>query len=180
MSDDRLARIWAGWRLPYLTGDGDRPSGTDADHTLFESVLHSGLPDHESYIVWRGETCFALLNAYPYTCGHVMVLPRRGVARLLDLTGDEYRELWQGVGQAVGAVESAYQPHGVNVGLNLGVGAGAGVPDHLHVHVVPRWTGDTNFMTAIAEARVLPEALGDTWRRIVEAWPEQGATPAAP
>ncbi len=142
------------------------------ESTLFETILDSSLPDEETYIVWRGELCYALLNAFPYTSGHVMVLPNRGVADLCDLTETEHRELFDGVRMAVSALRTAFAPHGVNVGINLGRGAGAGIPDHLHVHVVPRWKGDTNFMTAIANTRVLPETLASTWRRVIDAWPQ--------
>ena len=166
-----LERLWAGWRIPYIQrGDGggvEVPEGL----TLFEAIFQSDRPDDETYILWRGETCYAILNAFPYTSGHVMVLPQRGVPKLTDLTDDEYAELWIGVRRATQAVEAAYQPHGMNIGANLGEGAGAGVPDHLHIHVMPRWNGDTNFMTTIANTRVMPETLGDTWRRLVEAWP---------
>jgi len=98
-------------------------------------------------------------------------VPRRAVAALAELTDDEHAALWSTVRDAVAAVEAAYSPGGVNVGLNQGAAAGAGVPGHLHVHVLPRWSGDTNFMTATADTRVLPEALGETWRRLVDAWP---------
>jgi ATP adenylyltransferase len=166
-----VEHLWAGWRIPYIEADDGGGVDIPEGMTLFEAILASDLPDSETFVVWRSEHCFALLNAFPYTCGHVMVLPRRGVADLADLTGDEHRELWDGVRDAVAAVTAAYSPQGINVGLNLGQGAGAGVPDHLHVHVVPRWNGDTNFMTAVANVRVLPEALIDSWRRITEAWP---------
>lgn len=166
-----VERLWAGWRTSYVQdsdlGGVDVPEGS----TLFEAILGSGLPDSQTYIVWRGERCYALLNRFPYTSGHVMVLPNRGVSDLGDLDDDEHSELWEGVRMAVQAVRTAFGPHGVNVGANLGRGAGAGVPDHLHVHVVPRWKGDTNFMTAVANTRVLPEALDASWRRLVEAWP---------
>ncbi len=142
------------------------------DATLFESILASGAPDEQTHILWRGATCFALLNAYPYTSGHLLVLPKRGVATLGGLTPAEHTELWDAVRDGVEAVQTAFSPEGVNVGLNLGRSAGAGVPDHLHVHIVPRWAGDTNFMTSVADVRVLPEALVDTWRRLVEAWPK--------
>ena len=112
-----------------------------------------------------------LLNAFPYTSGHVMVLPLRAVPELELLDDDEHAELWRGVRAAVRAVKAAYNPDGVNVGVNLGVAAGAGVPDHLHVHVLPRWQADTNFTTAVAEMRVLPETLSSTWRKLVDAWP---------
>ena len=155
---------------------GDAPldgveSGVSDGSTLFEAIEQSGLDDSETFIVHRGETCFVLLNAYPYTSGHMMVLPRRAVATLAGLGAAEHEELWATVRAAVAAVESAFSPGGVNVGLNLGPAAGAGVPGHLHVHVVPRWSGDTNFITTTADLRVLPEALGDSWRRLREAWP---------
>jgi len=135
-------------------------------------VLADGdLPDEESYVIHRGPTCFAVLNAYPYSSGHLMVLPRRPAAGLGDLTAAEYDELWATVRDAVAAVEAAFQPGGVNVGLNLGRAAGAGIPGHLHVHVVPRWSGDTNFTTTVANVRVLPEALVDSWARVRDAWP---------
>ena len=155
---------------------GDAPldgveSGVPDGSTLFEAIEQSGLDDSETFIVHRGETCFVLLNAYPYTSGHMMVLPRRVVATLDGLEAAEHEELWATVRDAVAAVESAFSPGGVNVGLNLGPAAGAGVPGHLHVHVVPRWSGDTNFTTTTADLRVLPEALGDSWRHLREAWP---------
>lgn len=156
-------------------GDGVGPGapGTAVPDgsTLFEAIEQSGLDDSETFIVHRGATCFALLNAYPYTSGHLMVLPRRAVSTLAGLTDREHDELWATVRDAVDAVGSAFSAGGVNVGLNLGAAAGAGVPGHLHVHVVPRWAGDTNFTTTTADLRVLPEALGDSWRRLCEAWP---------
>lgn len=165
-----VEHLWAGWRIPYTrTTGGEAP--VSEGQTLFEGILESGRPDEETFIVWRGERCFAMLNAFPYCSGHLMVLPNRGVAGLTDLDGQEYRELWDGVRDAVVAVETAYEPDGVNVGANLGRGAGAGVPDHVHVHVLPRWIGDTNFTTAIADVRVLPETLHDSWLRIRAGWP---------
>lgn len=137
---------------------------------MFEGIEQSGLGDATTYILWRGERCFALLNAYPYTSGHLMVLPKVAVQNLEDLDDETYRELWDGVRMGVRAVKSEYQPEGVNVGMNLGRASGAGVPDHMHVHVLPRWSGDTNFLTSVAEARVLPESLSDTWSRLSAAW----------
>jgi len=167
-----VEHLWAGWRMPYIRAGSDEERSDIAEGmTLFESILHSGRPDDETYILWRGEHSFALLNAYPYTSGHVMVLPQRGVPLLSDLTPDEHVELWEGVRRAAAAITSAYEPHGMNIGANLGRGAGAGFPDHLHVHVLPRWEGDTNFMTSVANTRVLPEALADSWLRIRHAWP---------
>ncbi|CAN5202638.1 HIT domain-containing protein [soil metagenome] len=168
-----MERLWAGWRAPYLTGaatavgDGE-PKGAGS---VFTRILASGLPDDETHVVWRGERCFAILNLYPYTSGHVLVMPYREVADLENLDDGEAAELWKAVTAAVQAVKAAYQPHGVNVGFNLGEAAGAGVPDHLHAHVLPRWNADSNFMTAVAEVRVLPEALPETWARLRAAWP---------
>lgn len=161
-----VEHLWAGWRMAYVAAGIEAGEGS----TLFEAILDSDLPDEETFIVWRGDECFALMNLHPYTSGHVMVLPKRGVAELGDLSDSESVELWEGVRAAVAAVTAAFAPHGINVGANLGRGAGAGIPDHLHIHVVPRWDGDTNFMTAIANTRVLPEAMIDSWRRIVDAW----------
>ena len=158
--------------MAYIeSGDTDEGVEIPEGSTLFEAILHSGAPDSETFIVWRAQHCFALLNAYPYTSGHLMVLPYRGVAELDDLTPEEHAELWDGVRQAARALKLAYEADGINIGANLGRGAGAGIPDHLHIHVVPRWEGDTNFMTAVANTRVLPEALAQSWRRIVSAWP---------
>ena len=151
--------------------DAEQKATDAGEQTLFEAIEASGLHDEETFVVHRGSKCLALLNAYPYTSGHLLVVPRRAVAALAELTDDEHAALWSTVRDAVAAVEAAYSPGGVNVGLNQGAAAGAGVTGPLHVHVLPRWSGDTNFMTATADTRVLPEALGETWRRLVEAWP---------
>jgi ATP adenylyltransferase len=167
-----LNRLWAGWRIPYLqAGDEARTDALRPGRSLFEGIEQSGLSDGETYVLWRGIHCFALLNAFPYTSGHLLVLPKRAVSELELLTPEEHVELFAGVRDAVVAVKGAYACAGVNVGANLGAAAGAGVPDHLHVHVLPRWHGDTNFMTSIAEARVLPEPLSDTWRKLRASWP---------
>jgi diadenosine tetraphosphate (Ap4A) HIT family hydrolase len=121
--------------------------------------------------VWRGEATFVVLNAYPYASGHVLVLPLRHAGALADLTGDEATELWAATQAAVGAIEAAYEPDGINMGANLGRAAGAGLPSHVHLHVLPRWSGDTNFMTTVAETRVMPETLQLSWKRLNDAWP---------
>lgn len=167
-----IERLWAGWRIPYIEQDDEqRVASRSTGLSLFEGIEQSGLPDSKTYVLWRGRRCFALLNAFPYGSGHLMVLPKRAVADLESLEPDEHTELFAGVRDAIVAVKAAYRPHGVNVGINLGTAAGAGVPDHLHVHVLPRWAGDTNFTTAVAEVRVLPEPLSDTWRKLRAAWP---------
>ncbi len=165
-----LDRLWAGWRSEYLADVTD-PSTPVEEGSVFTRILASGLDDAETYIVWRGESTFAILNRYPYTTGHLLVMPYREVGALGALTAAEHRELFAAIVQAVAAVEAAYRPQGVNVGFNLGEAAGAGVPSHLHGHVLPRWSADSNFMTAVAETRVLPEALPVTWEKLRAAWP---------
>jgi ATP adenylyltransferase len=169
-----MDRLWAGWRAAYIESVVDgavAPADDDGGGSVFTRILASGLPDSETHVVWRGETVFAILNRFPYTSGHVLVMPYREVADLAELEPAESGELWSAVVGAVAAVTAAYSPQGVNVGMNLGAASGAGVPSHLHAHVLPRWHGDTSFMTAVAEARVLPEPLSLTWQKIRAAWP---------
>jgi diadenosine tetraphosphate (Ap4A) HIT family hydrolase len=167
-----LAHLWAGWRSSYIQAvstPSDTSLAPDATGSLFERIL--ALPDDEAFVVHRGERCSVLLNAYPYTSGHVLVLPNRAVAELEDLDAAELAELGVLTRDAVVAIKAAYGCEGVNVGTNLGSAGGAGVPDHLHTHVLPRWSGDTNFMTSVALTRVLPEPLDETWRKLCAAWP---------
>ncbi|HEX7131015.1 MAG TPA: HIT domain-containing protein [Iamia sp.] len=169
-----LARLWAGWRAAYITriSTDDAELRPDAEGlSLFERILTSDVPDDETFVVHRGATVSVLLNAFPYGSGHLLVLPNRAVGDLAGLDPGESAELWTTVHDAVAAVRTAYEPDGVNIGLNLGTAAGAGVPEHLHVHVLPRWAADANFMTAIAETRVLPEPLAETHRKVTDAWP---------
>jgi ATP adenylyltransferase len=171
-----LEHLWNGWRAAYVTSGG-AAGGVAGDDvasgrgSVFTRILRSGLPDDETHIVHRGERCFAVLNAFPYSVGHLLVLPYREVSELEDLDSAETAELWRTVTDAVTALKRAYRPEGVNVGVNLGRPAGGSVSDHLHVHVVPRWTGDSNFMTATANTRTLPEALPDTAAKLRTAWP---------
>ena len=163
-----LDRIWNGWRSQYVN---ELAAAVTGEGSVFTQIINSGLTDEEAHVVHRGERVFAILNAFPYTSGHLMVLPFREVPGLEDLTGPEATELWAMVTEAVVAVKAAYAPGGVNVGINLGRPAGGSVSEHLHVHVVPRWTGDANFMTAIAEARTLPEPLSQSAAKLRAAWP---------
>lgn len=169
-----LERLWNGWRSTYLNGHDGAPAG---DGSVFTRILNAGLTDVDANIVHRGETCFAILNAFPYGTGHLMVLPYREVSDLELLTGVETAELWAAVTAAVTAVKVAYRPGGVNVGINLGASAGGSVSEHIHVHVLPRWTGDVNFITAIANARILPEPLDESARKIRESWPTNTPAP---
>jgi diadenosine tetraphosphate (Ap4A) HIT family hydrolase len=165
---DTYERLWNGWRAAYV---GSSPDQSVDAHSVFSLILQSGLSDELTYTVHRGTLVFAILNAFPYTTGHTLVVPYRQVANLEDLTPAESSELWATVTDAVRAVKSAYKPDGLNVGLNLGKAAGGSISEHLHVHVVPRWVGDGNFLTAIANTRTLPEALSDTATKLRAAWP---------
>ena len=165
-----LEQLWAGWRTEYVSSAG--ASGPGDDGCVFCRILASGESDETAKVVWRGGRIVALLNAYPYTSGHLMVMPERHVGEVEDLTTEEGAELWQAVTAAVRALKAAYTPDGINVGANLGRAAGAGVPGHFHVHLLPRWNGDTNFMTTVAEVRVMPESLDATWRKLTSAWPD--------
>jgi diadenosine tetraphosphate (Ap4A) HIT family hydrolase len=154
--------MWAGWRGEYVAGAAE----TDAGRCVLCRVVAG-----DEYILWRGDNCVVVLNVFPYTSGHLMVLPARHVGEIEELTADEFAELWACVRDGVVALKAAYGPDGLNLGANIGRVAGAGVPGHFHVHALPRWTGDTNFMTTVAEARVAPETLGATYEKLRKAWP---------
>ena len=176
-----LDQLWAGWRSSYvssfgaagdLAGSSSGPTaagGTQAA-CVFCEIVRSDESDEVRHVLWTGKSTVALLNAFPYSSGHVMVLPMRHLSELCELEPEEAAELSGGVYDAVAAVKAAYCPEGMNLGVNLGRAAGAGIPAHLHVHIVPRWIGDTNFMTSIAGVRVLPEALSDSWAKLRAAW----------
>ena len=164
-----LDRLWAGWRAEYVT----RVQSTSSLECVFCDILGSGLADEETHVLWRHPSAMAVavLNAYPYTPGHLMVMPTRHTADLEDLDADEGAALWETLRMGVLAIKSAFAPDGLNVGANLGRVAGAGVPGHLHLHAVPRWSGDTNFMTTVGEVRVLPESLSESAAKLRHAWP---------
>jgi ATP adenylyltransferase len=162
-----LERLWAGWRSEYIEGiTTGSPPGT----CLFEAL--AAMDDDEAMILERTDSTFTVMNAFPYTSGHVMAVPSRHVANLTDLDGDEAAALMRATQRANAALEAVYSPQGINVGINIGPASGAGVPRHLHVHVLPRWTGDTNFMTAVAETRVLPESLRHSYEKLRAAFGE--------
>lgn len=162
-----LDRLWNGWRAQYVQNDSH---GKHSDESVFTEILNSNRPDEETFIVHRGETCFVIMNAYPYSSGHVLVIPYREVPDLELLTPQETSEIWETVTKAVQVLKAEYKPQGMNVGINLGHAAGGSVAQHLHIHIVPRWGGDSNFMVAVATAKILPEALDITAQRIRNRW----------
>lgn len=158
-----MDHLWATWRAAHvMTFSGDsKPDG----RTLFQRLAEAN-NDEETLIVYRGKTVFVILNRFPYTSGHVMVVPFRPVAEFTALSTEEQHEMTTVLDKALRWISRVYAPQGFNVGMNLGEAAGAGLPDHLHLHIVPRWAGDTNFMTAVSGTRVLPEDLSTTWMRL--------------
>lgn len=163
-----MERMWSPWRSRHIERmTGERPaSSPDADgRTLFERIAADG-DDERHYILWRGERVFVLLNLYPYNNGHLLIVPYRPVRSYEELDEAEQIEIARTVDRCIRWLRTALSPEGFNVGMNLGAAAGAGVPDHLHVHVVPRWSGDTNFMPTTGDLKVIPEAMEDTYRKL--------------
>jgi ATP adenylyltransferase len=171
-----LQQLWAGWRHEYIQeATALERAGAkthDPAECVFCHLAASGEPSVENLVVWKGPLSFVVLNAYPYASGHVLVLPLRHVGSLADLTEAESAEVWSATRKSIMALESAYDPDGLNMGANLGRAAGAGIPAHVHLHVLPRWSGDTNFMTSVAQTRVMPETLEVVWEKVTAAWPK--------
>ncbi len=155
-----MDRLWAPWRMSYVSAAGAPGGGC-----VFCAALASP-DDRQSLVLHRADRAFLILNAYPYASGHLMAVVTRHVATLEEASPEELAEGMRLVQVAVRALRDTYRPDGFNVGVNQGHVAGAGVAGHLHIHVVPRWTGDTSFMTAIGDTRVLPESLQDTYDRL--------------
>jgi ATP adenylyltransferase len=156
-----MEHIWTPWRYTYITNVDSTPG------CVFCNLLAHG-DDRTNLILFRGKYNFIVLNLYPYTSGHVMVIPFQHEASLAGLDADTTTEMMELTKKLQTIIQDEYKPNGFNIGLNLGRAAGAGVKEHLHLHIVPRWVGDANFMTAIAEARVLPEALSETYERLIK------------
>lgn len=160
-----MEHIWSPWRMKYMR-EHQAPNGCIFCNAI---KLEDGL---ENLIVKRGKLAFVILNRYPYTSGHVMVVPYLHVGTLGELDKGTLAEVSDLTQQAIQTINQVYQPEGFNIGANLGAVAGAGIADHVHFHVVPRWAGDTNFMTAVGAARVLPEDLCETLEHLKAAWPK--------
>jgi ATP adenylyltransferase len=157
-----MERLWTPWRMAYIE---QAKEDADADACFLCDKPDEG-DDAAALILARADTAYVLLNAYPYNPGHLLVAPFRHVADLEDLTAEESLDSQSLLSRAIRAIREEMEPHGFNVGMNLGRVAGAGVPGHLHWHLVPRWNGDTNFMTVLGDVRVLPEALEATYAKL--------------
>jgi ATP adenylyltransferase len=185
-----MDRLWTPWRYNYITRVDPEartgvpaplaawpPTAADDKHCVFCNMIAAvdyaiahGMPRDEAektvHLVHRGLHCFVCLNAYPYSTGHVMIVPYRHLSSLAAVPADDANELMQLAQRTEVVLRDAYKPGGLNMGLNLGEAAGAGIADHIHLHVLPRWIGDTNFMTVTAETRVLPETLDVSWGKL--------------
>lgn len=162
--------LWAPWRLKYI----ESPStGTDKGVDIFVE-LPAQNDDRTNLILFRGKTAFVILNRYPYSNGHLLVAPYKQTAEIGELDDATLLEINQLVAKCVKWIRHAYRPDAFNIGVNMGRGAGAGIPVHIHWHIVPRWNGDTNFMTVVGDTRVIPTSLEDSYDRLVEAVKQDG------
>jgi len=153
-----MEHLWAPWRLEYITGE-------KVEGCIF-CVFPQQNDDEKNHILYRGKRAFVIMNAFPYSNGHLLVPPYRHIADITELTDEENLEIMQLTQMCCKALAAICKPDGFNVGINLGTAAGAGIADHLHLHVVPRWNGDTNFMPVFADVKVIPEALETTYKKL--------------
>lgn len=170
---DHLQRLWTPHRMSYIAEapmNRDSPSAEPSKQPFTDIPL---LPDEDGLVVARGELVYAVLNLYPYNPGHLMVVPYRRVSELEDLTEAESGELMSFTQNAIRVIKAVSRPHGFNVGLNLGSAAGGSLAEHLHMHVVPRWGGDANFITIIGDSKVIPQLLRDTRELLATEWVRQ-------
>lgn len=164
-----LDRLWAPWRIGYV-------SNADKEGRCFLCAAGGEKDDRKNLVVRRGEHCFALLNRYPYNNGHVMVAPYAHKADLPELSVAERADMMKLVMEVQAALGAKFKPHGFNIGLNIGAAAGAGVPGHIHAHILPRWTGDTNFVTTVADLKVVSQSLEESYQMLTRHFEEEEKT----
>ena len=162
-----MERLWAPWRMRYI-------EGADSGSLCIFCAKPAEKKDTENLILWRGDHTFIILNAFPYSNGHLMVSPYQHTANLDELTDDEMLELMSTTRFGVNLLKGAFKPDGFNIGINMGRVAGAGIADHVHIHIVPRWSGDTNFMPVLGDTRVIPESLQVVYERLKAEIPQTG------
>jgi ATP adenylyltransferase len=166
-----MEHLWTPWRMSYLQGDGPRPEGC-----VFCNAAATPDADANTYVLWRGQHHFVILNLYPYNNGHLMVVPLTHVDSIELLAPEALTELMTLTQKAMLVLRAAYNPQGFNIGINVGHAAGAGVPGHVHQHIVPRWNADSNFMSTLANTRVIPEELPQTYERLHSQWLKSSET----
>ncbi|MBC7804748.1 MAG: HIT domain-containing protein [Akkermansiaceae bacterium] len=164
-----MERLYAPWRLAYIKNEDGTPPPTPGSCIFCDKPAEGVGRDAANYIVLRGDACFVILNAFPYSNGHVMVLPFRHIASPAEMTDDEGAEMMRLCSFLCVVLGEVFRPHGFNIGINVGSAAGAGIAAHLHLHIVPRWNGDTNFMPVIGDVKVIPETLEQVYTNLVNA-----------
>ena len=160
-----MDRLWSPWRSKYIQSTVEKDRDKEETGSLFNRLLQEN-QDEKNLILWRGEHVFVMMNLYPYNSGHVMIIPYREVPTYEALTAAERQDMAETLARVMQWLQQALKPEGFNVGMNIGEVAGAGIPEHVHMHVVPRWGGDTNFMPTTCETKVISESLQDTYYRI--------------
>jgi ATP adenylyltransferase len=156
-----MNHLWSPWRMKYIENN-------EKEEACIFCNAHAKQDSAANLIAFRGERAFVILNRYPYTSGHLMVIPFQHVSTLEELDPPTRAEIMELTSQCITVLRKTYRPQGFNMGANIGEAAGAGLPGHIHIHIVPRWNGDTNFMSALGETRVLPESIEDTYQRVRE------------
>ena len=168
-----MKRLWSPWRSQYIATFAREPRrNRSVSRRRRDCVLCTAArarKDERKLVLWRGKHCFIIMNRYPYNSGHIMVVPYKHASSLTRLADDEHLEILHAIQRSLKALESTVSPHGFNIGVNLGRASGAGIDDHVHYHVVPRWSGDTNFMPVFADVKVISEDMKRTWRRLRKA-----------
>lgn len=157
--------LWAPWRMEYIRSLGEESS---EDGCFLCRYWENADADRGNHVLWRGESSFAVMNRFPYTNGHLLIAHAGHKGDLADLSADEWSDMSRMIRDAVAILRQTLSPHGFNIGYNLGRCAGAGLPDHLHAHIVPRWSGDTNFMAVVSDVRVVPDSLDAMWAELVK------------
>lgn len=165
-----MEKLWSPWRSKYIESFKNE---TGDEGCVFCSAVLQDISDEKSLVVYRGEKLFIVLNLYPYNNGHLMVVPNRHISDISDLDADEKVEMMDLVQKAVNGLRKTCSPHGFNVGANIGKAAGAGIDTHLHFHIVPRWSGDTNFMPTLGEVKIISQDLLDTKKALVDVFNEE-------
>jgi ATP adenylyltransferase len=158
-----MDNLWTPWRMKYVT-NAEKPGSCIFCDALMEK------DDLVNFVVHRAKNTYAILNRFPYTSGHLMIVPNLHVPSIEELTAEVRAEMMEMVNSAIVVLRRVYRPDGFNVGINMGIAAGAGIAEHAHIHIVPRWAGDTSFVSTVGETRVIPEELGETWKRVRENW----------
>ena len=154
-----MNHLWSPWRMEYI-------ENSNKEEGCVFCIAQALTDSAENLISYRGERAYVILNRYPYTSGHLMVIPFEHMTNLEELDSETRTEMMELTSRCTTVLKNIYKPQGFNIGMNIGQAAGAGVPGHVHIHIVPRWKGDTNFMSSVGETRVLPEALEDTYMRV--------------